>query len=207
MTIRLQTLAVAVVSSVLAVSGLHAAETPYYKSVSDVEVETSVKGVTYDASTDKSPSPGIFGRSSSKNCPCVCETATVSAATPSAEKPVAVAAVASDLNDRLKIAIAQLSTASWQDAQTLLTQSGKASVPFLIEALSSSDAAYNLGGHTKADAGRLPRQRTVAEVAAELLTDIVTNHTSFKGEVPGADQAAWREWWTKNAEGVTFASN
>jgi len=194
MTIRLRAFAVAAFAGVFVFSGARASEAPYYKNVSDVEVETSVKGTTYDKALDKSPAAGLFG--DEKRCANDGET-----------KDGKAAAVPSDLNDRLKTAVAQLSTASWQDAQALLIQSGKASVPILIDALNSSDAAYNLGGHTKSDAGRLPRQRTVGEVAAELLTEIVSNHTSYKGELPGANQAAWRDWWSKNAEGVTFASN
>ncbi len=211
MLIRSQSIVLAAFTGALALFNASASETPYYKNVSDIEVETAVKGTTYDASSDKSPSKGFFGsesRSSSQsNCGCPCQ-GSVGVVAPNGAAPVAVRS-ASDatLNDRLKTAISQLGTSSWQDAQTLLVESGKASIPFLIDALSSSDAAYNLGGHTKSDAGRLPRQRTVGEVASELLTEIVMNHTSYKGELPGADQNAWRERWSKNAEGVKFAAN
>ena len=208
MLIRSQSIAAATLAGMLAFVGVSASEAPYYKNVSDIEVETSIKGNTYDKANDKSPSTGFFGSSENhapgtSSCLCACQNA-VSAATPNAEK---APAVNTTLNDRLKVAISQLGTSSWQDAQTLLVDSGKAAVPFLIDALSSSESAFVLAGHTKSDAGRLTRQRTVGEVAAELLTDIVTNLTSYKGELPGADQAAWREWWSKNAEGVKFASN
>lgn len=234
MSIRLQTVAFAALAGVLAVSGARASESPYYKNVSDVEVETAVKGETYDKGTVNYPD-----HPSKKDCCCACQTATATprdtvpasaegsrikyildgkpvyeeGTAPAAEKPVekpAEKAKATSLNEsgeRIKAAIAQLGTSGWQDAQTLLVESGKAAVPYLIDALTCSDSAYNLGGHTKADAGRAPRQRTVAEVAAELLTDIVSNHSSFKGELPAADQDAWRAWWSKNAEGVTFAAN
>ncbi len=231
MSIRLQTVAFAAFAGVLAVSGARASESPYYKNVSDVEVETAVKGDTYDKGSVNYPD-----RPSKKSdgC-CACQASTATPTTPApatadgprikyildgkpvyeegtapaAEKPADKAKGTSlkDNGERFKMAIAQLGTSGWQDAQTLLVESGKTAVPYLIDALDKSESAYNLGGHTKADAGRAPRQRTVADVAAELLTDIVSNHSSFKGEVPAADQAAWREWWSKNAEGVTFAAN
>lgn len=209
MTSRLQAIAVAAIAGVFAFSNAKASETPYYKSVSDIEVETSVKGQTYDRANDKSPAPGLFGGNhapGSSSC-CTCDTVAGTAAPAPAPHGAPPPVSSADLNERLKTAISQLGTSSWQDARTLLVESGKASIPFLIDALSSSDAAFNLGGHTKSDAGRMPRQRTIGEVAAELLTEIVTYHTSYKGEVPAADQAAWREWWSKNAEGVTVTSN
>jgi hypothetical protein len=209
MLIRSQSIAATALAGVLAFVGVNAADAPYYKNVSDIEVETSVKGNTYDKANDKTPSTGFFGSSDShapgaSSCLCACPNS-VSAANPGADK--AALASAEALNARLKLAISQLSTASWQDAQLMLVDSGKAAVPFLIDALNNSESAFALAGHTKSDAGRLTRQRTVGEVAAELLTDLVLNHTSYKGELPGNDQAAWRDWWSKNADGVKFASN
>ena len=103
-------------------------------------------------------------------------------------------------------AIDNLGNAGWREAQAFLIQSGKDAVPYLIEALGKSGVAYNLGGHTKADAGRAPRQLTIADVCAQLLEEIVTNHSNYQGETPGANQQAWQEWWSKNAAGVAFGS-
>ena len=109
--------------------------------------------------------------------------------------------------DKIDTAIQQLGTSSWSDAQVFLVSAGKAAIPGLIHALTDSDPAFNLGGHTKADAGRIPRQRTIGEVCAELLNQIVSDHSNYKGDLPGLDPNAWREWWDKNAATVTFAAN
>jgi len=110
---------------------------------------------------------------------------------------------------KMHAAVKKLAGPGWRDAQVELIHSGKAAVPYLIEAMgdgsaNSIPAAYNLGGHTKADAGRATRQRTVQEVATEVLTEMVTNHSNFKGELPTVDQRAWQTWWTLNGGTVTF---
>ena len=134
---------------------------------------------------------------------------------PEAAKPKPAAAeeeekVAVDENT-LRSAIRRLGTSGWREAQVQLVQAGKAAVPYLLDAMGAPEgeaapaAAYNLGGHTKADSGRASRQRTVAEVCSELLTDIVTNHSNYKGELPTLDQKAWRDWWAANGNSITFA--
>ncbi len=110
---------------------------------------------------------------------------------------------------RIRAAIRRLSTSGYREAQIELTETGRAAIPYLIDAMGGAEGAspapaYNLGGHTKADAGRAPRQRSVAEVCAELLTDLVANHSNFKGEIPAPDQKAWQTWWVANGEGLTF---
>lgn len=111
---------------------------------------------------------------------------------------------------QIRTAVRRLATPGWRDAHAELVGFGKMAVPYLIEAMGTDDpsapvAAYNLGGHTKSDTGRARRQRTVAEVCTETLTEIVQNHTNYKGEVPTVDQRAWQTWWAANAETVTFA--
>jgi len=110
---------------------------------------------------------------------------------------------------RIRQAIRRLSTSGWRDAHAELVTFGKMAVPYLIEAMGSEDpsaptVAYNLGGHSKADTGRARRQRTMAEVCTETLTEIITNHTNYKGEVPTVEQRAWQTWWAANGETVTF---
>ncbi len=267
-------------AGIFALSGVGAAESPYYKNVSDIEVETGVKGTTYD----KGPVNYFGGLSGKSDCSCACSgsvatTATapvtsvaasstvvvpapapVVAASPSATNeasprvkyildgkpvyedatpsaspapaapavnatpaaPVTPAATtapvipapekakSTSMNadpEKIDMAVHQLGTSAWRDAQALLLASGRAAVPDLIDALNNSDPAYNLGGHTKSDAGRLPRQRTIAEVSAELLAEIVSDHSNYQGDVPGADQNAWRDWWSKNAGSIVFAGD
>jgi len=112
----------------------------------------------------------------------------------------------------IRAAIRRLCTSGWREAQLQLIDSGKTAMPFLIEALGNTEddgtpapAAYQLGGHTKSDLGRAPRQRTRAEVCTELLTEIVSHHSNFKGDVPTNDQKAWQEWWVANGEKISFA--
>jgi len=137
---------------------------------------------------------------SDKCCRCCCGQAPVEAsATVSADQ-----AEGSE-NPELKLAIAQLGSSSWQDAQDKLIAAGKAAIPLLIENVSNSETAYNLGGHTKADAGRGPRQRTVGDVCSELLASIVLEHSNYSGEVPGFDKNAWIAWWDKNGGSLVFA--
>jgi len=112
----------------------------------------------------------------------------------------------------IRASIRRLCTSGWREAQLQLIDSGKTAMPFLIEALgnteedgTASPAAYQLGGHLKADLGRAPRQRTRAEVCTELLCEIVSHHSNFKGECPTNDQKAWQEWWIANGDKVSFA--
>jgi hypothetical protein len=131
---------------------------------------------------------------------------------PTAEDEKAMKHSALEFDRKMRSAIRKLSTSGWREAQVELVGAGKPAIPYLIDAMAPGEEeatgekapAYNVGGHTKADAGRSPRQRSVAEVASELLTDIVSNHSSYKGELPTVDQKAWQEWWIANGEGVTF---
>lgn len=220
-------------AGLLGLASTHASETPYYKNVSDMEVETAVKGETYN----KGPSKW-FDHSSKSDCCCegTVTTTTTSPAPSTAggprvkyildgkpvyedgstapaptapstpAKPSTEKQKTSSVSDEdLAAAVGRLGSSGWRDAQVLLVSAGKAAMPFLIDGLNRSEDAYNLGGHTKADTGRAPRTRTIGEVCAELLTDIVANHSSFNGELPTLSQDAWRDWWTKNGASVTFA--
>jgi DNA polymerase III gamma/tau subunit len=156
-----------------------------------------------------------------KKCKCKggtcakCKQAAVTAVVPVEPTPEQKAAEAeaarlkAQQEERLRVMVKQLGTSGWREAQGELLAAGKAAVPILIYGMSLPEAdklqAYNLGGHTKADAGRAPRQRTIAEVCSELLTSMVKHHSNYKGEVPGADQKAWQEWWTANSGTVVFA--
>jgi len=145
---------------------------------------------------------------------CVCGDKS-SAYTTGLEATIAVPAktelAKADFDRKMRTAIRKLSTSGWREAQIELLDGGKSAIPYLIDAMAAKDEegakapAYNLGAHTKSDAGRAPRQRSVAEVASELLTNIVSNHSSFKGELPAGDQKAWQEWWIANGESVTFS--
>jgi len=110
----------------------------------------------------------------------------------------------------IRFAIRRLSMSGWREGQAQLLEAGRAAVPFLIDAMGSegetaAPAAYNLGGHTKADTGRASRQRPLSEVCAEVLTDIIRTRSNYKGELPALDQKAWRDWWAANSAGITFA--
>jgi hypothetical protein len=125
-------------------------------------------------------------------------------------KPEDAVKRAAEIEANVRGAIGRLSTSGWRDAQAEVIAGGKISVPLLIEAMGTEgekapNAAYNLGGHTKADTGRATRQRTLGEVCAELLNEIVANHSNFKGELPAPEQKAWQEWWAANGTSVTFA--
>lgn len=247
MQIRLQTVLCLAFAGVLTLSAARASERPYYSSVSDVEVESSIKGNTYDEG-----SKSLFGKSSSKKC-CACETAAPATTTTTTTAPAApangraikyildgkpvyedgakgdrgecgCAAPAGEVVDlttiktpsapvltcaemEIKNAINSLGTSSWREAQEKIVRAGKCAIPVLIDALGQENQiAYNLGGHTKTDLGRAPRQLTIAAVCAELLAEIVGNHSTYSGDLPGLSQKAWQEWWSKNAESVTFGA-
>ncbi|HEY3324416.1 MAG TPA: hypothetical protein VGP72_28450 [Planctomycetota bacterium] len=112
--------------------------------------------------------------------------------------------------DALRAAVRKLSTPGWLDARAMLVEGGKASVPYLIDAMNPDSeeyraiSAFNLGGHVKADSGRTPRQRPLSEVCAEILTDMVSHHSSYKGDLPTYNAKEWQTWWTANAGAVTF---
>lgn len=117
----------------------------------------------------------------------------------------------SDMDVLMHSSIRRLATSGWKEAQTTLIDGGKASIPYLVEALGDNDQhypliAFNLGGHIKADSGRGTRERTLAEACVEVLTEIVANHTDYAGEIPSVDQKAWKDWWTANAGKVKFGN-
>lgn len=242
-----RTMAVILAALILLAFSTHATEAPYHRNVSDIELEESIKGCTYN----KGPTSYVNGSSKQSDCCCKAPTTVVTTATTTTSTPTAAptasgttprikyildgkpvyedghkgppgpkgeAETVTPLPDKpeapkvavntqdLKLAIEQLGTSAWRDAQTQLISAGKAAIPLLIDGLKKSDAAYNLGGHTKFDAGRATRTRTIGEVCAELLTDIVANHSNYKGDLPALDQAAWRDWWGKNEASLTIGS-
>lgn len=112
-------------------------------------------------------------------------------------------------DSKLRSAVQKLATPGWREARVELIGAGKAAVPYLIEAIGGGEAsnpvpAYSLGGHTKFDTGRASRQRSLAEVATEVLTQLVKTHSDYKGDIPTMDQRAWQTWWTANGASVTF---
>ena len=117
----------------------------------------------------------------------------------------------SDLDVTMHSSIRRLATSGWEEARLQLLNAGKAAVPYLIDALGQSDQnyplkAFNLGGHSKADSGRGVRERTLAEACSEVLTDLITNHSNYAGDLPTLDQKAWQDWWTANGTKVTFGN-
>ena len=118
-----------------------------------------------------------------------------------------------ELDNNIHAAIRRLGTAGWREAKTQLIGYGKQVVPYLIEAMSNTDTDgnaspnhYQQAGHTKADTGRATNNRTRAEVCSELLTEIITNHTNYKGDLPTLDQQEWQTWWVANGDKITFAN-
>ncbi len=262
MQMRTQTVAFLTVCVALSLFGARAADRQYHSNVSDIEVEESVKGETYNQGPKS-----YFGNSKKNNCsqcctecaaplvsaPATTTTTTTTATTttttapatgetrqikyildgkpvyqdgakgesgnpgiegPAGAVPAPVAAKIEPAKEprvctesEIKTWIAMQGTAGWRDAQARIIEAGKCSIPVLIEALGQTNAvAYNLVGHTKADLGRAPRQLTIAQVCAELLAEIVGNHSTYKEELPGSTQREWQDWWDKNAASVTFAN-
>lgn len=103
-------------------------------------------------------------------------------------------------------AIARLCTSGWREAEAELIQGSKASVPYLIEGMSSTENAYANGGHTKADSSRALRQRPLSEVCCEILRTIVMTRSNYTGELPGSDAQAWQTWFSTHGSTVTFAN-
>jgi len=134
------------------------------------------------------------------------------AAEPAVERPAAAQEETKAPVDEaaIRFAIRRLGMSGWREAQAQLLEAGKAAVPFLMDAMGDDGqtapiAAYNLGGHIKADTGRATRQRPLSEICAEVLTDIITTRTNYRGELPALDQKGWRDWWAANSASITFA--
>ena len=126
-------------------------------------------------------------------------------------KETAALAAKIELENNIHSAILRLGTVGFREAKTELIGYGKTAVPFLIEAMTNVDDEgkalqpnYQLAGHSKADTGRATRNRTRAEICAELLTEIITAHTSYKGDLPTVDQQEWQTWWVANGEKISF---
>ena len=127
------------------------------------------------------------------------------------EKSSAPALSESEVDHRMHFAIHRLTTSGWREAEADIVSMGKPAVPYLIDALAapaegSVPVAFNLGSHTKADSSRGTHSRTLGEVCAEVLTEMVTNHSDFKGDIPYLDQKAWQDWWTANGSKVNFGT-
>lgn len=123
------------------------------------------------------------------------------------EKAAAAPALSAyDTDTKYRGAVARLCTSGWREAQDELVRGGKASVPYLLEAMGKNENAYHNGGHTKADSSRALRQRPLNEVCAEILRTIVTTRSNYKGELPGSDAQAWQTWFSTQGSGITFAN-
>jgi hypothetical protein len=123
------------------------------------------------------------------------------------------AAARIEKENRILGAIRRLGTAGYREAQIELLGYGKDAVPYLIEAMGNSDSegnvapnSYQLGGHNKAVESRASRQRTRGEVCGELLTEMVQNHSNYKGELPTLNQEEWKAWWAANSDKITFGN-
>jgi len=126
-------------------------------------------------------------------------------------KETAALAAKIELENSIHSAIRRLGTSGWREARAELIVFGKDAVPFLIEAMTNVDeegkalqANYQLAGHSKADTGRATRNRTRGEICSELLTEIITAHTSYKGDLPTLDQQDWQTWWVANGDKISF---
>ncbi len=136
------------------------------------------------------------------------------AADPSKEakrKETAALAAKIELENSIHSAIRRLGTVGWREARAELIAYGKDAIPFLIDAMTNVDeegkalqANYQLAGHSKADTGRATRNRTRGEICSELLTEIITAHTSYKGDLPTLDQQEWQTWWVANGDKISF---
>jgi hypothetical protein len=128
-------------------------------------------------------------------------------------KEIEEAAAKIELDNNIHAAIRRLGTAGFREAKTQLIGYGKVAIPYLIDAMTNTEADgspapnhYQLNGHIKADTGHATNNRTRAEVCSELLTEIITNHTNYKGDLPTLDQQEWQTWWVANGDKITFAN-
>ncbi|MCZ7646071.1 MAG: hypothetical protein M5U26_12420 [Planctomycetota bacterium] len=97
-----------------------------------------------------------------------------------------------------------LTSPEWRTAQAELVKLGRSAVPHLIDAMAAQDA-YPAKSYSLQAPRRATRQRPLAEVAYEVLVNIVQNHSNFKGELPGRNQAEWQEFWNLNGASILLA--
>jgi len=101
----------------------------------------------------------------------------------------------------IRALVRRLTTPGWKEAQGDLIAKGTIVVPYLIEAMADTNAknfeaySYDLQAPMQAT-----RQRPINEIAYEVLYNLISNHTSFDGELPGRDAKAWADFWTANAD-------
>ena len=109
-----------------------------------------------------------------------------------------------ELKERIQKNIYRLSTSAYKEAEAELIKIGKPAVPYLIDALEPAEKPVAgeapLEAYVLYETGRATRQRSLSEVAYEVLDSWVRNRTPYQGEPPGPDKKAWQKFWTSTGE-------
>jgi hypothetical protein len=102
----------------------------------------------------------------------------------------------------LRELVRRLCTLGWKNAQAELVKQGRAAVPYLIEAMGAPEkisAGYPLQAPVRA-----ARTTPLPDVAYQTLVELMQNHSTYQGALPGVDQKDWQEFWTANCASVEF---
>ena len=93
----------------------------------------------------------------------------------------------------LESSLGLLRTPDWKAGHTSLLRIGKPAIPGII-------ALVGEGGRSETLVGPVPRvaRPSVAEVARYVLWDMLKNHSSYRGELPESDAAAWSDWYARH---------
>jgi hypothetical protein len=91
-------------------------------------------------------------------------------------------------------ALAGLKGNNWLHAQDVLISLGRDAGPGLMDLVGSKEPSA-------ASEGPIPsaKVKTLGELAHDTLLLIVQNRSSYRGELPGRDQDAWKRWWAANS--------
>lgn len=109
------------------------------------------------------------------------------------------------LEEEIAKDVRRLMTPGYKEAQARLISYGKPAVPFLIDAMKPEDTtkesfkgrAYQIG-----TPGRYTDNRPLDEIAYEVLDAMIRNHSTFRGEIPARDVAAWQSFWAANKDSI-----
>lgn len=109
------------------------------------------------------------------------------------------------LEEEIAMDVRRLMTPGYKEAQARLISYGKPAIPFLIDAMKPEDTtkesfkgrAYQVG-----TPGRYTDNRTLDEIAYEVLDSMIRNHSTYRGEIPARDVAAWQSFWAANKDSI-----
>lgn len=109
------------------------------------------------------------------------------------------------LEEEIAKDVRRLMTPGYKEAQGRLISYGKPAIPFLIDAMKPEDStkesfkgrAYQVG-----TPGRYTDNRPLDEIAYEVLDSMIRNHSTYRGEIPARDVAAWQSFWAANKDSI-----